>query len=48
MESQPQNPEFMINPENFHQCQCSSLNYLEVYIKYYITPKNNYFHFFFY
>ena len=21
MESQPQNPEFMINPENFHPCQ---------------------------
>ena len=20
MESQPQNPEFMINPENFHPC----------------------------
>ena len=20
MESQPQNPEFRINPENFHQC----------------------------
>ena len=21
MESQPQNPEFTINPENFHQCR---------------------------
>ena len=23
MESQPQNPEFRINPENFHQCVCT-------------------------
>ena len=23
MESQPQNPEFRINPENFHQCRCN-------------------------
>ena len=22
MESQPQNPEFRNNPENFHPCQC--------------------------
>ena len=22
MESQPQNPEFRINPENYHQCKC--------------------------
>ena len=22
MESQPQNPEFRNNPENFHQCTC--------------------------
>ena len=22
MESQPQNPEFRINPENFHPCNC--------------------------
>ena len=22
MESQPQNPEFRINPENFHTCNC--------------------------
>ena len=22
MESQPQNSEFMINPENFHPCMC--------------------------
>ena len=22
MESQPQNPEFRINPENFHPCSC--------------------------
>ena len=22
MESQPQNPEFRINPENFHPCFC--------------------------
>ena len=22
MESQPQNPEFRINPENFHPCMC--------------------------
>ena len=24
MESQPQNPEFRINPENFHPCKCFS------------------------
>ena len=24
MESQPQNPEFRKNPENFHQCSCIS------------------------
>ena len=23
MESQPQNPEFRNNPENFHQCKCN-------------------------
>ena len=23
MESQPQNPEFRINPENFHPCACA-------------------------
>ena len=22
METQPQNPEFRINPENFHPCEC--------------------------
>ena len=26
MESQPQNPEFRINPENFHPCQSSRLS----------------------
>ena len=26
MESQPQNPEFMINPENFHPCKCLNNN----------------------
>ena len=25
MESQPQNPEFSINPENFHPCQYQNL-----------------------
>ena len=25
MESQPQNPEFRINPENFHQCSLEGL-----------------------
>ena len=25
MESQPQNPEFRINPENFHPCQLDVL-----------------------
>ena len=25
MESQPQNPEFRINPENFHQCSAEGL-----------------------
>ena len=25
MESQPQNPEFRINPENFHPCICITL-----------------------
>ena len=25
MESQPQNPEFRINPENFHPCSISSI-----------------------
>ena len=40
MESQPQNPEFRINPENFHPC--SSLNYREVYIKYFITQSSIY------
>ena len=26
MESQPQNPEFRINPENFHPCKLSALS----------------------
>ena len=26
MESQPQNPEFRINPENFHQCTNAGIN----------------------
>ena len=26
MESQPQNPEFRINPENFHPCLPTSVN----------------------
>ena len=26
MESQPQNPEFRINPKNFHPCQCRQKN----------------------
>ena len=26
MESQPQNPEFRINPENFHPCIPTSVN----------------------
>ena len=28
MESQPQNPEFRNNPENFHTCSIISLNFL--------------------
>ena len=27
MESQPQNPEFRINPENFHPCQCKATEF---------------------
>ena len=27
MESQPQNPEFRINPENFHPCILTKLSY---------------------
>ena len=27
MESQPQNPEFRINPENFHPCTCVSKSF---------------------
>ena len=27
MESQPQNPEFRINPENFHRCMQQSSRY---------------------
>ena len=30
MESQPQNPEFKINPENFHPCQFESSYMLEL------------------
>ena len=26
MESQPQNPEFRTNPENFHPCVCTQNN----------------------
>ena len=35
MESQPQNPEFRINPENFHPCTflISQLNLLKFVIK---------------
>ena len=28
MESQPQNPEFRINPKNFHPCMCSCAYFL--------------------
>ena len=31
MESQPQNPEFRINPENFHACTLSDLNEMLVF-----------------
>ena len=36
MESQPQNPEFRINPENFHPCVCLfgpalRIGYLSIY-----------------
>ena len=40
MESQPQNPEFRINPENFHPCKTNcNLNILTLCIGYrsYIT-----------
>ena len=30
MESQPKNPEFRINPENFHPCYVSMLTTTEV------------------
>ena len=34
MESQPQNPEFRINPENFHPCMYSELmNYNMVLLR---------------
>ena len=29
MESQPQNPEFRNNPENFHPCRCSFAKYIQ-------------------
>ena len=30
MESQPQNPEFRINPENFQKCSCNITNMVGV------------------
>ena len=30
MESQPQNPEFRNNPENFHSCTCQNAILLEI------------------
>ena len=41
MESQPQNPEFRINPENFHQCSCiiSAIGYLILLVIYFSFAK---------
>ena len=33
MESQPQNPEFRIYPENFHPCQCKHLKKFRTKVK---------------
>ena len=38
MESQPQNPEFRINPENFHPC-CCHLSYPNVTILAILNPQ---------
>ena len=32
MESQPQNPEFRINPENFHPCITSFYSYFDMQV----------------
>ena len=43
MESQPQNPEFRINPENFHPCICDCISWLlfqHAYLNYVNEMKN--------
>ena len=39
MESQPQNPEFRNNPENFHPCICLSIRVVGM-IRYMITSRS--------
>ena len=34
MESQPQNPEFRNNPENFHPCTCQLVPYAGYWLDY--------------
>ena len=34
MESQPENPEFRNNPENFHPCEQYCLQYAQVHVHY--------------
>ena len=38
MESQPQNPEFRINPENFHPCSIHGL-VTDIYLKYIVEAE---------
>ena len=41
MESQPQNPEFRINPENFHPCRiCKHGHLLEAFAHMQQVPKS--------
>ena len=41
MESPPQNPEFRINPEKFHQCNYNftlkTYDYLDIYVSYFLA-----------
>ena len=40
MESQPQNPEFMNNPENFHPCMLNSLYAGQCCLLYVLSAEN--------
>ena len=41
MESQPQNPEFRINPENFHTCICDNVSTKSCELTHILKPNSN-------